>query len=304
MKTTSKIFLGISAILVMTVGIAATATYAWFRVYRSALVNITNATLTGEGSSLSIGYYRLSDSGLLPDSASPTETGYDVTAKTNGITDISGDGVTFYKPSWSFDTSKEIASGISQVTNTSTKTAYIRFGISFTNRGESAFDIYFQDTCSVDPYLEQVGENETTEETDARIAQQTKNNNAALTTRIALWDENHQHLLSTWQPDTYNGSLYSDYMYLAKDPTNTKTAYNVSGYELATPEESTFHVGPFKTHLSSAAQTPEVGQKLIHVAANSTVKTEFALWAEGTLTKTANEAQGGKINATIAFIAL
>jgi hypothetical protein len=305
MKTANKIIMVVSAILAATIGVGATATYAWFRVSRNAVVNITNATLTGEGSSLKIAYYKLSDSGTLPDSATPTAKGFGVIAITNSITDISGDGVTFYKPGWALDASEteQKATGISTVVNSSTKTYYIRFGISFTNSGESGFDLYFQDDTAVTPVTIEVPENETEEAKTARLAQQAKNDRAAKTTRIALWNEGHSNLLSMWQPDSTDGTNFTDYTYIQKNAADTTGIYNVPGYSLVNPAESTFHIGTF-THLSSTPSTVSNGQHLIHVDANSTVKTEFALWAEGTFSLTTNEAQGGQINAALSFIAL
>src|SRR5574344_971040 len=153
MKVSNKLMLGLSGILAASVGIGVTATYAWFRISRAAVVNLTDTTVVGEGSSLSIAYYRLSDSGLLPAEATKTTTGngLNISGTTNTITDISGDGVNFYKPDWDPNASESelIANSIGQVTNTDTKSYYIRFGIAFTNTGSSSFDIYFNDGTAV-----------------------------------------------------------------------------------------------------------------------------------------------------------
>jgi hypothetical protein len=149
MKTSNKLVLGLSGILAVSVGIGVTATYAWFRISRAANVNITDTTVVGEGSSLTIAYYQLGDdeSALLPASATKTSKGFDISAATNTITDISGDGVDFYKPNWDPNAAEteDIAIGFTKVKNTSLKSYYIRFGISFTNSGQSSFDIYFND---------------------------------------------------------------------------------------------------------------------------------------------------------------
>jgi len=302
MKTTNKFVLGLSAILAVSVGIGVTATYAWFRISRAANVNVTDATVVGEGSSLTIAYYQLGDeSALLPTDATKNKNGFDISATTNTITDISGDGVNFYKPNWDPNAAEteDIALSIDKVANTKTKSYYIRFGISFTNSGQSAFDIYFNDGCKVTPV--------TAEGTDPDeiAAQQAKNNQAALTTRVALWNENHVTCKSVWQPDTTDGTANTNYNFIAPSTDATKKVYTVSGYDFSSPDVTYFHAGAFDHLASAPASGSEIpGQKLVTVAANTTVKTEVAIWAEGTLSSTVNSAQGGHIGVTLSFIAL
>jgi hypothetical protein len=306
MKTANKLILGLSGILAVSVGIGVTATYAWFRISRAAIVNLTDTTVVGDGSSLSIAYYKLSDSGLLPEPDDPvnykkTTKGFDISGSTNAITDVSGDGVSFYKPNWDPNAAltEEIATSISQVTNTSAKSYYIRFGISFTNTGSSSFDIYFNDGTAVTAVTD------TNTDPALRAEQQKKNDQAALTTRVAVWNENHVTCKSIWQPDASQGTTYDKYSYLAPTTDTTKSAYNVSGFQLNSPNESVFHAGNF-SHLSSApAAGSEVpGQKLLTVPSNTTVLSEIGIWTEGTLVNTVNTAQGGHINVSLAFIAL
>jgi hypothetical protein len=301
MKTANKLILGLSGILAVSVGIGVTATYAWFRISRAAVVNITDASVYGEGSSLKVTYEKLSDSGLLPDAATTNKNGFDISATTNAITDISGDGVDFYKPNWDPNAAETENTAISftKVTNTNVKSYYIRFGIDFTNSGESAFDIYFNDGCAVKAV--------TAEGTDPDeiAAQQAKNDQAALTTRIALWNENHVTCKSIWQPDTTDGTTYDKYDYIKTSTDAASMVYNVAGYEMDHPDETVFHAGSF-AHLTAApaAGSEAAGQKLVNVPANTTVKTELAIWTEGTLGSTVNSAQGGHINIALAFIAL
>jgi hypothetical protein len=303
MKTSNKLVLGLSGILAVSVGIGVTATYAWFRISRAANVNITDTTVVGEGSSLTIAYYQLGDdeSALLPTDATKTKNGFDISAATNTITDISGDGVDFYKPNWDPNAAEteDIALSFTKVKNTTLKSYYIRFGISFTNSGQSAFDIYFNDGCKV------TANTATETDPDEKAAQQAKNDQAAKTTRLALWNENHVTCKSIWQPDTTDGTAYTDYKYIAPSTDATKTVYTVPGYDFYNPAVDLFHAGNFD-HLASAPATgSEVkGQKLVNVPANTTIKTEVAIWTEGTLSSTVNSAQGGHIGVTLSFIAL
>lgn len=295
MKTREKIALGVSAILAMTVAIGATATFAWFRTTRNAVVNLTDATVTGEGANLTIGYYELADTGALVQSSATN--GFNVSAAMNNVTDVSGTGAKFYKPNWD-DSDNHIANSIRQVTNDATNSYYIRFGISFTNGGSNAFSVYLNDKSVVTPV--------TATGTDAAAvaAQQAKNDQAAKSTRMAFYNEGATTLLSMWQPDSHDGSSYSNYQYLA--PETGGTAYaatgKTTGYTLFTPDQSTFHIGDF-TKLSEKPAVTAAGQLIVTVPGNSTVKTEFGLWIEGTLSLALKEEIGGQVGVTLGFIA-
>lgn len=301
MRTANKLIIGLSGILAVSVGIGVTATYAWFRISRAAVVNITDASIYGEGSSLKISYEKLSDSGLLPDTATTSKNGFDISATTNAITDISGNGIDFYKPNWDPNAAEteDTALSFTKVSNSSTKSYYIRFGINFTNSGESGFDVYFNDGCAVTAVTA-----EGSDPTEV-AAQQAKNVQAAKTTRIAMWNENHVTCKSIWQPDATDGTTYDKYDYIRTSTDPTSTVYTVSGYEMVHPDSTLFHAGTF-SHLSAApAVGSEIpGQKLINVPANTTIKTELSVWTEGTLSSTVNSAQGGHINVKLSFIAL
>jgi hypothetical protein len=296
MKTREKIALGVSAILAMTVAIGATATFAWFRTTRNAVVNLTDAEVTGDGADLAISYYELSDTGAL--SETNLSNGFSISAAMNNVTDVSGTGAKFYKPSWS-DTDNLIASSISQVTNNSADSYYIRFGIAFTNGGSGAFNVYFSDKTTVTP------ETATGSDAKAVATQQAKNDQAAKSVRMAFFNEGGTTALSMWQPDATDGSLYSNYQYLA--PETGGTAYAASGkttgYTLFTPNQNIFHIGSFPK-IADKPAVAEPGQFLVTVPGNTTVKTEFGLWIEGTLRLAQKEEIGGRISATLGFIAL
>lgn len=296
MKTNNKIILGVSVILAVSLATGATATYAWFRVSRTANVNVIDTSLYGDGSSLSISYYVLPDSGALTaSSAISTTKGFDVSG--TAITDVSGDGKVFYKPSW--DPTKAVtefsATGINQVTNSTSKTYYVRFGIAFKNTGSSSFGIYLNDGCAVTPVTATGG---TSEE---NAAQQVKNDRAAKTARLGFWDDGGATALSVWQPDITDGTTAAEFKYLAKD--SAGTAYDYPGFSLLHPDSTIFHAGSF-SHLATAPMTADPGQKVLTVASNSTTRAELAIWTEGTLALTTNEAQGGHLNVSLNFIAL
>ena len=303
MKANNKLVISLSAILAVSVGIGVTSTYAWFRISRAALVNITDASVVGEGSSLSIAYYQLGDdeSALLPAQATKDKNGFSISATTNDITDISGDGVNFYKPNWDPNAAEteNLALSFSKVKNSATKSYYIRFGIAFTNAGESSFDIYFNEGCTVTAVADQSAD------PSEKAAQQAKNDQAAKTARIAFWNENHVTCKSIWQPDVTDGTTYDQYDYIKASTDPASKVYNVAGYEMAHPSETIFHSGAFSRLSAAPASGSEIpGQKLLNVPGNTTVKSELSIWAEGTLSTTVNSAQGGHINVSLAFIAL
>ena len=295
MKTREKIALGVSVILAITVAVGATSTYAWYRTSRNALVNITDAEITGEGANLSIAYNALPDSGSLAHNS--LNNGFEVSAAMNSITDVSGDGARFYKPNWS-NPKGGIANSIHQVSNEDLNTYYIRFGISFINGGLETFNIYLNDKTKLTPV--------TATGTDEAFvaAQQARNDQSAKSTRLAFWDDGATTLLSLWQPDLTDGDLVSDYHYLS--PEIGGTAYAAEGkttdFTLVTPDPDSFHLGSF-AKLTEKPTSLAPGQFLVTVPAISTVKIEFGLWIEGTLSLAKSEEVGGQINVALGFIA-
>ena len=123
--------------LALLSGIAATgSTFAWFTTTRTASVSYSKATVKSGQSNLAIDY--VSSLNTMTESQAGsllTLTGG------NMVTDISGDGLNFYKPVWSADPA--IASAINTVDfSTSADGLFIDFTISVTIQGEAAMNVY------------------------------------------------------------------------------------------------------------------------------------------------------------------
>lgn len=115
--------LGLSSLVVISMGSAATATYAWFMTARTATVDLTNAIIRNDEGNLRIEYTAMNDkldaSHLaVKDNTSykvnPTDSTKKITAvneltlaanTTASVTDVSGDGKKFYKPEWNSEAS-------------------------------------------------------------------------------------------------------------------------------------------------------------------------------------------------------
>ena len=123
--------------LALLSGIAATgSTFAWFTTTRTASVSYSKATVKSGQSNLLIDY--VSSLNTMTESQAGsllTLTGG------NMVTDISGNGLNFYKPVWSADPA--IASSINVVDfSSSADGLFIDFTISVTIQGEASMNVY------------------------------------------------------------------------------------------------------------------------------------------------------------------
>src|SRR5574344_262779 len=97
MKNRKKMVLALTALTAVTAGAATTSTLAWFTTTRTASVQFTDVGIYSQGN-LGVKYVALT-SGL---SATPTTSNNSISLDglATAATDISGDGITFYKPDW------------------------------------------------------------------------------------------------------------------------------------------------------------------------------------------------------------
>ena len=99
MNKKNKVLLGAIGLVLLS-GIAATSsTFAWFTTVRTASISYSEATVQSSDGNLAIDY----QSSLNTWSGAPTydaEANKVTIAGANKVTDISGDGKTFYKPVW------------------------------------------------------------------------------------------------------------------------------------------------------------------------------------------------------------
>jgi hypothetical protein len=221
--------------------------------------------------------------------ASDTSTKIDISGASINVRDLSGDGVTFYYPTWD-DFATLHASGMNPVTIgnfTSTKQYFVTFGIDITNHGADTTKVFINSSAGL---------------AAVDSATNTASTPAMQSTRVAIWDcgtgSDPTTLKTIWQySDAGKGTGYT---YLAKGETSD-TAYNVSGYKLATPETATFHEGPF----SAPSYTTTTAGQLIHTFAHvdEVAHLTVMMWIEGTLTTALDACIGGIVSLSLPVIA-
>lgn len=131
MNKKNKVLLGAIGLVLLS-GIAATSsTFAWFTTVRTASISYSEATVQSSDGNLAIEY--LSSLNTWNGEPSYDEDANKVTiAGANKVTDISGDGKTFYKPVWT--TPVSAASNIETVPTTGDPGVADGFYIDFTVR--------------------------------------------------------------------------------------------------------------------------------------------------------------------------
>ena len=231
MKKRNKVVMALAALTAVTAGVATTSTLAWFTTTRSVSVNFSNlAVKTGSGS-LQVAYVAgdASTTAGTNTTAGTYASSVNIAGKTsstsNGV-DISGDGKTFYRPTWNATnltvSNTNSASAYSGVFTASKFTKlnsvdgyYVSFKVSLWNQGTNKVDVFINNGSSISAA------------TNSDPTQQTLNNNAAAGTRIAIMDSTN--ILSTWQGGTETEA--AGYKYVTAGST-TDYLYGVAGYKL------------------------------------------------------------------------
>lgn len=293
MNNKAKLLLGLTSILAVSGAVAATSTFAWFTTTRTAQVNITSATVYSSTAKLQIAYSSVTDGGA--DSGTVTGTNLlSVVGTTKAkMTDISGDGHTMYRPDWLPGQEGVSASSIGTLTNSSGNYYYLRFGMTLTNVGNAAMTVYLNTGSKVFAHVPDGG----TATDESKLA--------AKATRIAFLDGDT--VISNWQFDTTDGTAATSYKYLT---TGGSGAYNVTGYQLATPTASKFHVGTFsQVHTGFTADDAQTLCTLDAAGGTAPEKTiTVTMWLEGTSSSATNtdtaNAVGGLVDAQINLAAL
>jgi len=284
MKNKSKLILGLAAMLGVTAAAGTTAGFAWFTTIRTATVSLTNAHVYSDYGDLKVQYVDVANNGIT--GASTTITSSLAISATSQVTDISGDGKTFYKPVWAPTTGigqPTVANSISSIANVSGKTYFVQFGLNLINSGTAQFSVYLESGSAV-----------------TGVTSSTADVAAAKATRVAVWSTDTTPVNKTvWQNDITDAA--AGYKYLTTAAAGTK-AYTVDGYTLATPAAGTFHAGGF-TEITTAAAAVN-GQVIATVAGSSTVEVIVSAWIEGTLSEADNDAVGGNVNLNFALAAI
>lgn len=298
MKKKTQVILGLSSIVAVTAGVAGASTFAWFTTQRTAQVNLTSAKIYNTTSKLTIAYGTTD--------GSITSGGYraghtdiiDVVGSTNAkMTDVSGDGVSLYRPDWVPGGEGVTASAINKMTNTSPTASdyyYLKFSVILSNDGNSGMKVFLNTGSSVFAHVPD-GESATEASTTAAKA-----------TRVAILDSS-QALVTTWQYNTEQSATKTDYKYLAA--VTGQTAYGINGYqEKAIASTDKFHLGDFSAVYSGfVSEETASDQYLCSLAAKGTNGASqtlwFVIWLEGTSNYAKNtdtvNALGGLVDMTI-----
>lgn len=295
MKTRSKLIVALSSLLAVTAGAAATSTFAWFTSNRTATVTYTKATAYTTSGEMTLKYVAPAVGSTFN---TPGTTDYvsslDITNATAGgkVTDISGDGATFYKPKLTADSTddatnwKFVNGTYTATTNTADTSYYVEFGIAFkngnTDPANNKMKVYLN-TGSTLTGVVASGE--------GASAQQTKNNLAAKAMRVAFLTGTT--LTAYWNPNDDGTTL--KYMKSGAVSANTLDLGDESGL-------TNYHYSNY-TDVNTADSTTLEKQLLGEIGATDLTIT-VRMWLEGTSSSCLNAAKGGETKLNLAFASI
>lgn len=271
MKNKKQLILSLLA-LVLVSGLAATSsTFAWFTSTRTASLTFSSATVENRSSDLKVSYVGSQNTFTTVDSTANAI----VLTGGNRVTDISGNGVNFYKPVWS--STENVASVINLV---STADGYyidmlLKVERTSTNANPKGLKVYLGENTAIAPV-------------DSGNA---KDVNAVKASRMAVvgYDDAlraNPELKHLYTPEAEPGAKY-----LVEN--EDEAAYEIDGYELVSATE--LKSDAFVTKTLQADATYEIA----NLMTASEAYVGFRFWIEGTDAETINDkALGGmfKVN--------
>ena len=147
MNKNKKLLLSSVGLAVLS-GIAATgSTFAWFTTTRTATISYTSATVVSKQSNLKITYVSSNDTF---DPVPETEAVSSLSLVGGmDITDISGDGLKFYKPVWS--ATENIASAINPVPVSESVGNWVEFTVTISRDNVTGMKVYLGAGTSIAP---------------------------------------------------------------------------------------------------------------------------------------------------------
>lgn len=282
MNKKNKVLLGAIGLVLLS-GIAATSsTFAWFTTVRTASISYSKATVQSSDGNLAIEYV----SSLNTWSSTPSydEEANKVTiAGANKVTDISGDGKTFYKPVWT--TPVTAASSIETVPTTGDPGVADGFYIDFTvclsrdnaeaENAENGLKVYLGTGTTIAP----------------KNPGNSKDTGAVKAARLAVIDD-EENVKVRWAPEQETDPKYIT--------TGDGELYGVSDFKTTT--DSDYKHGEI-TSADSMAAADQAGflvadlSKGVATEANVT----FRIWLEGEDKDCDNDILGGVFNVNIAL---
>lgn len=275
--------------LVLLSGIAATgSTFAWFTSVRTASINFNDATVETKSGNLVIAYKDTGDDGDI----STSQTGNVLTITgSNKITDVSGDGVNFYKPVWA-DSASTVASVINAVSTSVGH--YVEFGITVSRSnaaGANGLKVYLGTGTTITG--KDVVEATPGSPTPGEIAQQAKNDDVVAATRLAVVDASDAVKLR-WAPVAETSPEY-----LTSTP---GSAYGLTTHTLQS--DGALLPAAIPADLTVIPGTASAYEVADLTGAVTSADLTFRVWIEGTDAQTINDIIGGVISVNIALYAL
>lgn len=252
-------------------GLAAiSSTFAWFYTARTASLSYSSAKVVTEDNSLIVEYKSSLNTVMVDNTVDDNEIILD---GLNEITDVSSDGLTFYKPVWNaFDTeSDRKANSIPVVGAANADGYYIDFTITISREdvGSGGMKVYLGPQTLLSAV------------TDADQDQQDKNNAALLASRLAVI--NNGAVVLVYSPIAEAGG----HTYITSADPGTKL-YTVD--ERTTANNSTTYVTSFTEYTDATTATLPIADL---TGQTTSVDVTFRAWLEGEDTHAVNDAIGG-----------
>lgn len=299
MKTRNKLLLSATAMLVLSAGAMVTGTVAWFTTTRQLNVNLSNVTVMSTQGDLQIAL--VEQAGFTPDTGTPGTLGITHAGST---TDISGDGINFYKPSWNINNTAAIA--MANVTNLTNFPGYyvdFQLTISRSNTGANdGFLVYLGSNSAIVPASSDVDDVAAANSARVAILNSTK------TDRKVLWAWDGADVV-----DPLADPLVPSYHYIA--PEAAGTFFGLTGYEAKDATAlSDFRKGNFTNHDAidgsghTGGNSPVIADltndgEVPPVAILSEVIT-VRIWHEGTDLDSSDIAKQGQFNVLLDFYSM
>lgn len=281
MNKKNKVLLSTVGLLLLS-GVAATSsTFAWFTTVRSATINFSDATASTKSGNLDIAY--VSSANTLTNTPAAVDNVVTITG-VNKVTDISGDGATFYKPVWASQTSASV--GTASVINTvaTAEGFYIDFTVTVSRDNDLAEE-------GLKVYL-----GAGTKFTD-------KNGTGAdilPTLRLAVLNASSAVVLR-WAPEAETGAKY-----LALGaPTPADSTYGLNTHKFIDETSSTLKTGAITTATTQTA-ADALGFMVADLSTSTAISANitFRAWIEGTDAQTVNAVVGEAFSLAIDLYAL
>jgi hypothetical protein len=322
MKNKSKVIVGLSALLAVAAGSAATGTYAWFTTTRTATASLQSVGVYAQNDSLNVSGTKMSG---FEGAIGETITVAGFSGSTKGLTDVSGDGVNMYRPEWDVDdTERTTATGIATLSDycgSDPLSGYLRFKLHFSTNGAklnvyldknstlsylSATSTYTNVNDATTPISEDAITGALAATSPTSIQQSTL---SAAATRISF-KGNDSHY-TVWQPCALGYKATDTFNYLKKTDVSTDTAYTVANYKekdaTGTDTGYAWKVGQFGGTIKEGLAVDESTTKDQLVAANvdaTGVDVVVTVWVEGTSRAAVSNAIGGSVKLDLKFDAI